>query len=125
MSTDRKDLDRRDFLKVSGAAAVTGAIVAGRELSGAAAPQAGYNKWPFAVAPIPMVRIGYVGVGLQGTGHVENLVQIPGCRITAICDIDPERIKIASAIITKAGHPAPKVYQNGPRDFENPPRAVA
>ena len=94
MSTERKDLDRREFLKVGGAAAVTGAIVAGRELRGDAAPQAatGYAKWPFAVAPIPMVRIGFVGVGLQGTSHVENLVQIPGCRITAICDVDPVRI---------------------------------
>ena len=118
MSTDRTELDRREFLKVSGAAAVTGAIVAGRELRGEAAPQTGYNKWPFAVAPIPMVRIGFVGVGLQGTGHVQNLVQIPGCRITAICDIDPARIAIATKIITGAGHPAPKVYDKGPRDFE-------
>ena len=119
MSTDRSELDRREFLKVSGAAAVAGAVVAGRELRGEAAPHAGYNTWPFAVAPIPMVRIGFVGVGLQGTGHVENLAHIPGCRVTAICDIDDARIKIATKIITDAGHPAPKVYNNGPRDFEN------
>jgi hypothetical protein len=57
-------------------------------------------------------------VGLQGTSHVSNLVQIPGCRVTAICDIDPKRIEIASKVITGAGHPAPKVYDKGPRDFE-------
>jgi len=118
MSTDRKALDRREFLKVGGAVAVTGAIVAGREATGAAAPQQSYKSWPFAVAPIPMVRIGFVGVGLQGTSHVENLVQIPGCRVTAICDVDKARIAIASKVITDAGHPAPKVYDRGPRDFE-------
>jgi predicted dehydrogenase len=115
-------IDRREFLKVSGAAAVAGAVAASaREANAATTPGAaeGYAKWPFAVAPIPMVRIGFVGVGLQGTSHVGNLVQIPGCRVTAICDIDPKRIEIASKVITDAGHPAPKVYSNGPRDFEN------
>jgi hypothetical protein len=115
MTTERKDLDRRDFLKVGGAAAVTGALAAGRELGAADAPQAGYKTFPFAVAPIPQVRIGYVGVGLQGTGHVENLAHIPGCRVTAICDIDPARIKVATKVLTDAGHPAPKVYDRGPR----------
>ncbi len=114
--TTRK-LKRREFLKVSGAAVVAGAVaVSVREVN--AAPAAGYATWPFAVAPIPMVRIGYVGVGLQGTGHVRNLVSIPGCRVTAICDVDPARIAINTKIITDAGHPAPAVYDKGPRDFE-------
>ena len=112
-----KKLKRRDFLKVSGAAAVAGAVAASaREATASAA--AGYDKWPFAVAPIPTVRIGFVGVGLQGTGHVRNLVSIPGCRVTAICDVDQTRIDINTKIITDAGHPAPKVYNKGPRDFE-------
>lgn len=115
--TTRNELDRRDFLKISGAAAVAGAVATSAREAGAA-PQAGYARWPFAVAPIPLVRIGFVGVGLQGTSHVENLVQIPGCRVTAICDIDPARIAIASKVITDAGHPAPKVYDRGVRDFE-------
>lgn len=121
MSTDRNELDRREFLKVGGAAAVTGAIVAGRELRAGATgvEPAGYNTWPFAVAPIPLVRIGYVGVGLQGMGHVQNLLKIPGCRIDAICDVDQARIDIALKAIAAAGQPAPKVYNKGPRDFEN------
>ena len=28
-----------------------------------------------------------VGVGLQGGSHVENFLKIPGCRITAVCDV--------------------------------------
>lgn len=117
MTTENQDLNRRDFLKIGSAAAVAGAVAATSRPADAA-PQQGYARWPFAVAPIPMVRIGFVGVGLQGTSHVRNLVQIPGCRVTAICDVDPERIRIASKVITDAGHPAPAVYDRGPRDFE-------
>jgi hypothetical protein len=64
------------------------------------------------------VRIGYVGIGGMGSAHVRNLLRIPGCRITAVCDVNPERTAWAVKAITEAGHPAPAVYARGPRDFE-------
>ncbi len=67
---------------------------------------------------MPKVRIGFVGIGLQGGGHVNNLLRIPGCRITAVCDIRDERTAWATKAITAAGQPAPAVYTRGPRDFE-------
>src|SRR5204863_9567 len=78
-----------------------------------AAPPAGTK--PFSALPIDMVRIGYVGIGGQGGGHVNNLLKIPGCRITAVCDIRPERTDWATPQITAAGHPAPAVYNRGRR----------
>ena len=57
-------------------------------------------------------------MGLQGGSHVENLLKIDGCRITAVCDIRPERTEWATRQITAAGHPPPAAYTNGPRDFE-------
>jgi predicted dehydrogenase len=111
------DLNRREFLKVSGAAVAAGAGAVGLQASvPGAVPQTGAT--PFAAPPIDLVRIGYVGVGLQGSGHVRNLLRIPGCRITAVCDIRPERTDWATQVITAAGHPAPSVYTRGPRDFE-------
>jgi hypothetical protein len=71
-----------------------------------------------AVAPIDPVRIGFVGIGLQGGSHVQNFLRIPGCRITAVCDIREERTSWARKAITAAGHPDPSVYTRGPRDFE-------
>ena len=59
-----------------------------------------------------------VGVGLQGGSHVENFLKIPGCRITAVCDIREERTSWAQKAVAAAGHPAPAVYARGPRDFE-------
>jgi Glycosyl hydrolase 109, C-terminal domain/Oxidoreductase family, NAD-binding Rossmann fold len=107
-------MDRRDFIKLSGSAIAAGTLAARREAEVAAAPQA----TPFAAPPIETVRIGYVGVGGQGSGHVQNLLKIPGCRITAVCDIRSERTDWATKVITAAGHPAPAVYIRGPRDFE-------
>jgi hypothetical protein len=110
----RDDVDRRQFLKASGAAVAAGAVA----LRGRASLDAQAGRPPFAAPKIDDVRIGYVGVGLQGGGHVQNLLRIPGCRITAVCDIREERTRWATDRITAAGHPAPAVYNRGPRDFE-------
>lgn len=116
MSDDtRESVNRRDFLRTGGALLAAGAA-ATRATRAIAAPgsQAG-----LPVAPrIDLVRIGFVGIGLQGGGHVRNFLRIPGCRITAVCDIRPERTDWATQQITAAGHPAPAVYTRGERDFE-------
>jgi predicted dehydrogenase len=108
-------MDRRDFLRIGSAA-----LAAGVTVRDAAAPLAAEQTaaGPFAAAPIETVRIGYVGIGGQGSGHVSNLLKIPGCRITAVCDIRPERTDWATKKIVEAGHPAPAVYSRGPHDFE-------
>ncbi len=106
---------RRDFLKLGGSAVAAGTLGT-RPASALATQQSGTTL--LAAPPIPMVRIGYVGIGGQGSGHVENLLKIAGCRITAVCDINPQRTDWAVKAITAAGHPSPAVYARGPRDFE-------
>ena len=107
------DLDRRDFLKIGTAALAAGALVP--DAPAAAAQPA---SQPFAAAPIPDVRIGFVGIGGQGGGHVRNFLRIPGCRITAVCDVRPDRTDWAAKQIASAGQPPPAVYTRGERDFE-------
>jgi hypothetical protein len=107
-------MDRRDFLKLSGSAVAAGALAAGTEGLEAQTVAGG----PLLAAPIENVRIGYVGIGGQGSGHVRNLLKIPGCRITAVCDVRPERTDWATKAITAEGHPPPTAYTRGPRDFE-------
>ena len=67
------DLNRREFLKVSGAAVVAGAAAATGTADAAA--QATPAPPRFSVAPIPSVRIGFVGIGGQGSTHVQNLLK--------------------------------------------------
>jgi len=106
-------MNRRDFLTTT-----AGAVVASAAAPLANAPEAQRKDGPFAAPPIELVRIGYVGVGGMGSAHVRNLLKVPGCRVAAVCDINPERTAWASKAIVEAGHPAPAVYDRGPRDFE-------
>jgi len=110
-------MDRRDFLKLSGSAVAAGALAA-KTATPVEAQAAAAAGGPLTAPPMEMVRIGYVGIGGQGGGHVNNLLKIPGCRITAVCDVRPERTEWATRQITAAGHPAPTAYTRGPRDFE-------
>jgi predicted dehydrogenase len=67
---------------------------------------------------LDVVRVGFVGVGLQGTAHVENFLKIDGVEIRAVCDIVDERVERAQRLVTEAGGPSPEGYSRGPRDFE-------
>ena len=104
------DLNRRDFLKLSGAAALSTSVLTAET----AQPRGGL----LAATPIELVRIGMVGIGLQGGSHLENFLKIPGCRVTAVCDVRDQRTTWASQAIVAAGHPLPAVFAKGPRDFE-------
>jgi len=44
-------------------------------------------------------RVGVIGIGNMGSRHAVNLAngQVPGARLTAICDINPERLNWAKA----------------------------
>src|SRR3954453_2098121 len=90
-------MERRDFIKLGTTAIAAGAL-APRDAAAALAQPAGTT--PFAAAPIPNVRIGYVGGGGQGSSHVRNLLKIQGCQITAVCDVRAERTDWATKAIT-------------------------
>jgi predicted dehydrogenase len=64
------------------------------------------------------VRVGFVGVGGQGTTHVENLLDLEGVEIRAICDVVEAHAQNSADKVTKAGHSSPTLYTRGPRDYE-------
>jgi predicted dehydrogenase len=64
------------------------------------------------------VRLGFIGVGLRGRNHLEQVLYRNDVEVGAICDIDPAAIAEAQQILTQFKHKAPMVYQNGPQDFE-------
>lgn len=109
-------LTRRDLLELGAATLGAGALIGGlpRQARAARGPA---PAAPLAAPPLETVRIGFVGVGGMGTVHVRNLVGVPGCRITAVCDIVEAHAERASRLVTEAGHPAPTLYTRGPTDF--------
>lgn len=108
--------DRRDFLKAG--AVGLGAALASDALPAPAEAAAGSSVMEFKVPPIETVRVGYVGVGLQGTSHVENLLKIEGVEIRAVCDIVEAKVANAQDLVAKAGQKKPEGYSRGPTDFK-------
>jgi len=103
--------DRRDFLRT---AATVGSGVA----LGATSVYA--DEKPRVESPKGKeeLRIGFVGIGARGRHLVNLLLGLEGVRISAVCDIIPERAARAQEAVTKAGQPKPAGYDRGPMDFE-------
>ena len=72
----------------------------------------------FAAPPLENVRIGFVGVGLQGGSHVRNFLHIDGVEIVALCDIDEPRAKEVKQWVVDDGRPAPDLYTRGETDYK-------
>jgi predicted dehydrogenase len=66
---------------------------------------------------LDVVRIGFVGVGHQGSSHVQNFLRIEGVEIAALCDIIPEKVERMQRLVTAAGRAAPAAYTRGPEDY--------
>lgn len=56
------------------------------------------------------IRMGFIGVGNRGGGHVSTTLDINKVDIVAICDISEKSIATAKKNIAKANAPEPKVY---------------
>ena len=65
------------------------------------------------------LKVGVIGVGGRGTGHLNNLLQRDDVSITAICDIDPKRIEVNLKKIQEAGQTKPKVFGENDLDYRN------
>ena len=114
-------VDRRDFLRTTTLAGVGLALGPSDALAAVpASPGAhGAPQQPalFRAPPLETVRVAFVGVGHQGFSHVANFLRIEGVKITAICDIVPEKVAAAQKLVTDAGGALPAAYDRGPRDY--------
>lgn len=121
--SDRTDLDRREFLKVG---AVAGAGLALGSAPAAAEPVAEEAPASMAASMIgvpfvrhDVVRVGIVGTGLRGRSVLHELLGVENVRITALCDIAPEKAAMALDMVRKAGRSEPvATITSGERGFE-------
>jgi len=113
--TDSKS-NRREFLQT---AAVVGLGLTGGRMKAAASEvtQPYRPAEGFAAAAMETVRIGFVGVGLQGGSHVRNFLGIEGVEIAAVCDIDEARAREVASWIVADDRPEPDLYTRGETDF--------
>lgn len=52
-----------------------------------------FNMHGYAAPSLETVRIGFIGVGGRGSGHVKRFAHIEGVEVKAVCDIVPERVR--------------------------------
>ncbi len=115
--------DRRDLLKITAAGlglAAVGAALGCRDDGVHRSARPALGDAPdelFRTPPMETVRMGFVGVGLQGGAHVQNFLKIDGVEIEAICDIDVPRMEEVIGWVEADGRPRPAAYGRGETDF--------
>ena len=111
---------RRRFLKVA-LSATTGVLAACSESRGlntltvpsAARVSAPRSVMSLAAHKLDRVRLGIIGVGRRGSGHLKSLRQIDGVDIIGICDVDQRSIKDAQKIMGQTDAVQPHYYSDG------------
>ena len=111
--------NRRNFIKKTVAA---GSLL-GMGLSAKATPEEileklnttpkafGSSIMGLRVDPIDQVRVGIIGLGMRGMGHLQlNDAVYPKAKIVAICDIREEKVNEALVLLKKTNKQKPATY---------------
>ncbi|MBN8577239.1 MAG: Gfo/Idh/MocA family oxidoreductase [Cytophagales bacterium] len=63
------------------------------------------------------VRVGFIGVGLRGQGHLDLLLNRSDVDVVAICDVQARMIEMSKSLIKKSGKPMPQIINEGPYGY--------
>lgn len=114
-------MQRREFLRNTAAAAVT-AVGARFGLSATETQQssiaADRSMVDFAAKPMDRVRVGFIGVGARGSGHVEQMLLIDGVEVNAIADLYPDWAERSAKACTDKGRKKPALYGPGKDSYK-------
>ena len=66
---------------------------------------------PQNVAPSDRLRIGIIGIGMQGNGLLANAIELPGIECVAACDLYDGRHTLAREITNNPNLPVTRRYQ--------------
>ena len=109
--------NRRDFLKQTAGMALAASGLSAAATADEPAPTTTEPLSELRAEPLDVVRVGFVGIGLQGGGHVRNFLELDGVEIRALCDIDVARAEEVRQWVTDKGRPAPELYTRGETDY--------
>ena len=56
-------------------------------------------------APLPVVRVAFIGLGMRGPGAVERMTHIQGVEIVALCDVEQKNTEKVNRMLVKRGFP--------------------
>ncbi|MGD9931266.1 MAG: Gfo/Idh/MocA family protein [Mangrovibacterium sp.] len=69
-----------------------------------------FNMCNYAAPKIPVVRVGFIGLGMRGPGAVVRMSHIEGVEIKALCDIRENSVKGSQKHLREAGLPDATEY---------------
>ena len=106
--------NRRDFIKLS---SLSGLLIGSGSLNGIPEiiqpkqdfPPA-FNMSGYAAPKLDKIRIGHIGLGMRGPEAVKRMSVIDGVEIIALCDIEADRVAMATKVLTDKGMKAPSSY---------------
>ncbi len=111
---------RRDFLKLS-ALAGYGAVAAQTLKPAAARAQvaaAGGTAMGLRMPKMERVRVGFIGLGARGSGHLGDMLKIEGAEVTVLCDNHQPTLERAVKRVVDAGRAQPAAFGDGPEAYK-------
>ena len=75
-----------------------------------ARPAGQENVLGLTADPIANVRVAVVGLGDRGGWAAVRLTYVPGCTVTAVCDIEPDRVETTCLRVEERGCARPAEY---------------
>src|SRR5690242_2243335 len=101
----QKPLSRRNFLGLAASTAAAGVAAKTIVLDP-------HELWASAqnIAPGERVRFGIIGIGMQGSGLLQNAISLPGVECVAACDLYDGRHTLAREITNNPNLPTTRRY---------------
>src|ERR1035438_4654647 len=87
---------RRDLLRLAGLASLGASL-------GRTQDSVGMSMADVPFHPKETIRIGVIGTGERGNSLVDNFSEVPGVRITALCDTVKDKVLQTQAKLDRAG----------------------
>lgn len=65
------------------------------------------------------IRLGFIGIGARGTGQLALTLKRKDIVVTAVCDVDQERLENSAKMVQDAGMAKPAMFGAGNEDYKN------
>lgn len=112
-----KKLNRREFLASAAAAGVS--LASAKSFAAESQPASNARTMMGVAAPkMDRVRVGFIGVGARGSGHVQQMLLIDGVDVKGIADLYPDWAERAAKYCTDKGRPKPTIYGPGKDSYK-------
>ena len=83
-----------------------------------ARPTGQENVLGLTVPAMDTVRVGFVGLGMRGSGAVPRFTYIPGVKIVALCDVLPENVERSQKTLEGRGFPRAAEYSGDTKVYQ-------